>query len=379
MKKKLITGVLLCMLGLLAGCGDKTSARIIKATDMQGVVRYTRDAKENTVYFNMNFEPKDEVETGKESYLLMQLDEDKYVYMYADSRVVMDCAGDAKDSKTNIRLESGEIYNEIKNPLSEDSWYEVETSNATIGVRGTQFFVTCTDEKTLVYCADGIVEVEADNNVLQLEPTQAAVVEDDEARYAELNEIEGEMNLGHPAILNMVHKNPDATNPNVIKPDEPDREKPGDAASPEDMPLQPIGQDETSDDSKTQLTEENEDIWGPDLLSADPWVYQKKNDTIEERYIENEDLETGIRSVICEGTSNGVDIKIIMYYNDFKIEKIDRLENGVIRRYTLFEHDGEKYVCANHYDEEGLAETFEYADYAEDGFPIKILPTVIRR
>lgn len=83
-----------------------------------------------------------------------------------DSGTVMklNAAGNASDSRTSIELQKGSILNEITNPLSANSSYEVATPKATMAVRGTSFIVSVNENpdgsyNINVYTLDGKVEV----------------------------------------------------------------------------------------------------------------------------------------------------------------------------------------------------------------------------
>ncbi len=165
----------------LTGCGkdDKESYRIIKLVEMTGTVTYSRDSETNDAYQNMNFQNGDKIDTSAESSAKLSLDSDKYLHMAANTSIELEAKGDEKDSKTRIKLNSGEITNEIQNKLSENSMYEVETSNATMAVQGTIFYVKVKDGKTIVYCEDGQVKVSAagGSSTSLLEPQQAVIIE----------------------------------------------------------------------------------------------------------------------------------------------------------------------------------------------------------
>ena len=78
---------------------------------------------------------------------------------------------------------------EIENKLPKDATFEVETPNATIGVRGT-IFETSYDEdenKTVVVVTSGVVEVTTDTETVMVEEGQKAIVVDDVVKGIEEN------------------------------------------------------------------------------------------------------------------------------------------------------------------------------------------------
>lgn len=324
MKRRITVSILMCIMCLMTGCGKKLEGRIIKAVDLLGTVTYTRENKDSDVYINMNFQAGDAVATGENSSLMMLIDSDKHVYLYADTRITMNCSGDEKNSKTFIKLESGEIYNDIDNKLSEDSQYEIETSNATIGVRGTEFYVKYQDDKTIVYCQDGTVSVKSESNEIMLPPSQAAVVEAGKAEYVEVTDIEGEILLDFNNNMNQ-----------------------GDASLPGKVDARnPLGVQDGYIRCK-----------GDELQLPGLWV------------------EKG--PITSRGrTSNGGDYKIIEQVENGIIVSAERSERSESEedfklKFSLtYEHDGEKYVSFTVLDADGNEETHYFTEWDEDGYPI---------
>ena len=133
----------------LTGCGKKEEEyRQIQVYKIDGTATVARQGSSMDAYENMQLQSGDIVETVAESYLQLKLDEDKYILVEPDSKISLQATGNSVDSKTKIYLEKGAIVNQLDNPLSEDSSYEVTTPNSTMAVRGTTFRVEITyDEK----------------------------------------------------------------------------------------------------------------------------------------------------------------------------------------------------------------------------------------
>lgn len=93
------------------------------------------------VYENMNLQSGDVVYTGEKSKVTLRLDDDKYVVVDENSKLVLQAEGTAEDSKTSITLEYGALFIDIKNKLSEDSEFIVVAPHSVASVRGTQFEV----------------------------------------------------------------------------------------------------------------------------------------------------------------------------------------------------------------------------------------------
>ncbi|MCQ2521250.1 MAG: FecR family protein [Lachnospiraceae bacterium] len=129
---------------LLLNKGKSESYRVIKVYESQGESIVTRTAiGDITAYSNMLLESGDDVAV-RDGKLTLQLDDDKFVYAEKDTNFALVASGSSQNSKTSIELKTGAITNEIQNPLSKDSSYEVNTPNSTMAVRGTVFRVEVT-------------------------------------------------------------------------------------------------------------------------------------------------------------------------------------------------------------------------------------------
>jgi hypothetical protein len=76
-------------------------------------------------------------------------DEDKFIYLDEGTEIDLVAKGNSKNSKTSIELKSGGITNDIRNKLSNDSSYDINTPNSTMSVRGTMYYV-------YYYIVDGV-------------------------------------------------------------------------------------------------------------------------------------------------------------------------------------------------------------------------------
>lgn len=120
----------------------KDSYRSILLYEIQGTAEIER---EGTGTFNgtenLYLESGDQLTVEPESFTRLRLDEDKYVMVEENSALSIEAAGTKEDSRTKINLTKGAIVNEIQNPLSAGSTYEVTTPNSIMAVRGTIFRV----------------------------------------------------------------------------------------------------------------------------------------------------------------------------------------------------------------------------------------------
>lgn len=139
--------------------------RVLKVFEMTGKSIVTRiGAGELETYVGMNLESGDRLTVGKDSTLRISLDSDKYILLDGGTILELTATGTAADSRTIVKLIAGTILNEITNPLSENSSYQVATPKATMAVRGTSFMVSVEEDEEGGYTIntntfDGKVEV----------------------------------------------------------------------------------------------------------------------------------------------------------------------------------------------------------------------------
>ncbi len=134
--------VLLLAVCAFPGCKKKEEYRNIRVTEVVGDVTVNRDGQKGLkAYVNMNLQSEDELITEEGAKVTLRLDDDKYVIVDEDSKLLLIAAGTEEDSTTRIELEYGAVFSDIKDKLSENSEYEVVTPSAAMSVRGTQFEV----------------------------------------------------------------------------------------------------------------------------------------------------------------------------------------------------------------------------------------------
>lgn len=121
--------------------------RVLKVFEMTGTAMVDREGSgELEAYVGMNLESGDTLTVGDDSSLRISMDSDKYVLLDSGTILELTAAGTAADSRTSIALKKGTILNEITNPLSANSSYEVSTPKATMAVRGTSFTVSVEED-----------------------------------------------------------------------------------------------------------------------------------------------------------------------------------------------------------------------------------------
>lgn len=125
------------------------SYRLLKLFEFEGTGSVTRENKGDiTPYTNMVLESGDIVSlvTGT---MTIQADDDKFIYLDEHTTIQLVASGSSANSKTSIEILEGGITSDIRNKLSADSSYEINTPNSAMSVRGTVFY-------SYVYEVDGI-------------------------------------------------------------------------------------------------------------------------------------------------------------------------------------------------------------------------------
>lgn len=151
LKKKGKLGLILAAAGMLIViavicivllCKGKKEYRIIRVTEVTGEVLLHRDNMEGlNLTENMNLQSGDELITEAGAKVVLRLDDDKYLLVDEETKLVLVAEGTKEDSKTRIELEYGAVFSDIKSKLSEKSEYEVTAPSGVMSVRGTQFEV----------------------------------------------------------------------------------------------------------------------------------------------------------------------------------------------------------------------------------------------
>lgn len=167
-----LVGVIIAVVLLVSN--KKEEYRIVKVYQTQGDVIVSRE-KTGAInaYDNMVLETGDYVKVGK-GLLTLKLDDDKYVYADENTEFELLVSGSAANSKTTINLVEGTLTNDIQNKLNDESYYEINTPNSTMSVRGTV-------PRIIVYKKDGVYYTEYQvfegNVVITLKTLDGKIIE----------------------------------------------------------------------------------------------------------------------------------------------------------------------------------------------------------
>lgn len=125
------------------------SYRLLKLFEFSGSGTVTRESKGTiTPYANMVLESGDTISLDS-GVMTIQADDDKFIHLDQDTTIQLVATGTSSNSKTSIQILKGGITSDIRNKLSADSTYEVNTPNSAMSVRGTVFY-------TATYEIDGV-------------------------------------------------------------------------------------------------------------------------------------------------------------------------------------------------------------------------------
>lgn len=124
-----ITAVILVNLGY----------RTIAVKALNGITQILNGDKENFAYEGLHLKEGDNVNVNKEADLTLALDEDKFVYAEPETRFWIEASGKLGDTRTTIHLEEGSQLFRIDKKLEGEEYFDVETPNSTMSVRGNCF------------------------------------------------------------------------------------------------------------------------------------------------------------------------------------------------------------------------------------------------
>lgn len=122
--------------------------RTIAVKALNGITQIFNGDKENVAYEGLHLKSGDNVNVNPDSDLTLALDEDKYIYAEPDTKFWIDAVGVLGNTKTTIHLEEGSQLFRIDKKLEGDEYFNVQTPNSTMAVRGTVFRVDCRYDET---------------------------------------------------------------------------------------------------------------------------------------------------------------------------------------------------------------------------------------
>ncbi|MCR5520354.1 MAG: FecR domain-containing protein, partial [Lachnospiraceae bacterium] len=140
--------------------GGEEEYRSIKVFEINGMCNVERGTDTLKAFKDMSLNSGDRFVVADDGFARLKLDNDKFVYLEAGTRIELYATGTENDSKTRVYIERGSMMTEVKRKLSATSTYDIVTPNTTMSIRGT---------KTLTQVIEDAVtgHVETSNAVLE--------------------------------------------------------------------------------------------------------------------------------------------------------------------------------------------------------------------
>lgn len=148
---------------------SKDAYRLIKVNTYNGQVEIKRGDSPIEVREGLKLISEDHVDVFASSNLDMNIDSDKMLRADENTSFDIIAEGDENKGYVYIDLYKGGTLISIDNKLSDESSFEVRTSNGVVGVRGTVFKVTYLEDEdvTVLEVSDGVVHVESKSGLVE--------------------------------------------------------------------------------------------------------------------------------------------------------------------------------------------------------------------
>ncbi|MBQ6090207.1 MAG: FecR domain-containing protein [Lachnospiraceae bacterium] len=184
MNKKLlaIIGGVVALIAIIVACififvGGEDSYRSIKVFEIDGLCTVDRDGDTLDAFKNMSLSSGDSFTVGEGSFARLKLDDDKYVYLEANTKINLTATGTANDSKTMVYIERGSMLTEVKKKLSATSSYDIVTPNTTMSIRGTKTLTEVYEDVLgAIKTNAAVVEGQVSFKTIQKDSTGKAVI-----------------------------------------------------------------------------------------------------------------------------------------------------------------------------------------------------------
>ncbi|MCR4633129.1 MAG: FecR domain-containing protein [Erysipelotrichaceae bacterium] len=173
--KKMMMAILALL--LLCGCAPTHEASEMMLTGSEGSITVKDGNRKISHFIGMNLYDGYGIQTEKESYSWIDLDQNKLLKM--DEQSSSKISQEGKHLK--IRVEKGSLLFCVSKELSEEESLEFETVNMSLSIRGTTGIVKAVAEKrTDIILLEGQAQVKTENDSILLNAGQrASVIEDD--------------------------------------------------------------------------------------------------------------------------------------------------------------------------------------------------------
>ena len=157
--------------------GGEDAYRSIKVFEIDGTCKVERDGDTLDAFKNMALSSGDTLTVGEGSFTRLKLDDDKYVYLEANTKINLTATGTANDSKTMVYIERGSMLTEVKKKLSATSSYDIVTPNTTMSIRGTKTLTEVYEDVLgAIKTSAAVVEGQVKFSTIQKDKTGKAVI-----------------------------------------------------------------------------------------------------------------------------------------------------------------------------------------------------------
>ncbi len=118
--------------------GNMDAYRSIKVFEINGSCTVTRGDDTLDAFKDMALSSGDSLSVGDSSFARLKLDDDKFVYLEAGTKIELYATGTQNDSKTRVYISRGSMMTEVTRKLSARSSYDIITPNTSLAIRGTK-------------------------------------------------------------------------------------------------------------------------------------------------------------------------------------------------------------------------------------------------
>ncbi len=170
-----VVAIVVALIFIFTGGGN--AYRSIKVFEIDGSCKVDRGGDSLDAFKNMALSSGDSLTVGEGSFARLKLDDDKYVYLEANTKINLTATGTANDSKTMVYIERGSMLTEVKKKLSATSSYDIVTPNTTMSIRGTKTLTEVYEDVLgAIKTSAAVVEGQVSFKTVQKDSTGKAVV-----------------------------------------------------------------------------------------------------------------------------------------------------------------------------------------------------------
>lgn len=158
---------ILLILGVISVPAHAKTSRSAIITEVVGVVEVTKSggSKSYRAYVDMTLNQGDLIETGEGAKVVLRLaDTEDEITVGQNSRIyISELTEEGSGKQSKLKVWAGALWSKVRTLAGAEDEFEVETPTATMGVRGTQFFVGVHQETgdPVFFTGSGFVAVRA--------------------------------------------------------------------------------------------------------------------------------------------------------------------------------------------------------------------------